>query len=428
MRIAQQLFILLAIITLLSSCEKENDTPKTDYSIQSNSNFELTSKHENGWIKQGQYERSGEPSAEFEYYANGYIKTAKVYASYPKQHLYMEVGRSETNKPLWSKYYTPEGNLWFETKYENGFPLVKRIYSDKGTAIHSYTNAELTSVEFTSADNSNTTKTTYNKAAGTRNVSINLSGQDILNKTYPYQEQVGSGIYTGNHVPVANPFGATEASYYTLNQSFSQSPTWQTTANPIEFMYPFRLFDEFYNPGDYFATKFAVSTELYQSVIEQYPITEKGVLIGGGSYQDGYHHFQNNWQVRDSLRKIYNENPELYKLKYGNEYVAKLGYGKMFFIIGAIRNLPTQNEAANEIKKVAQKHMNNLISGDQELTTTEQGLLNKVWFEVKFFSTLKKHQNGVVINSSQSYKNAIMEVNDAEPSLVQMKYESLENL
>ena len=302
------------------------------------------------------------------------------------------------------------------------------MYSEEGTAIHSYTNGELSSVEFTSSDNTSTSTTTYNAAAGTRNITITSNGQTILDENYPYKEQVSAGIYTRNYVPVANPFGATETSYIKLNESFSQSATWHNDADPMGFMFPYRLFDEFYYPGDYFATRFAVSTELYQSVIEQYPVTEKGVLIGGGKYEDGYDYFQTNWKVRDSLVKVYDKNPALYKLKYGNEYLEKVGYGKIFFVIGAIRNLPTSGNAADEIKNIADRKMGSMLHGLTGITPEEQKLLDKVWFEVKFFSTLKEHRNGLVINSAEDYDKAIQKVEDAALSVLQLRYQTVDNL
>jgi antitoxin component YwqK of YwqJK toxin-antitoxin module len=420
--------LLLSATVLLSSCEKEENVPQPDYSIGSTSRFELLDQHQNGWIKQGRYQLSGDPTEEFEYYENGYIKSAKVYASYPQQHLYMEVSRSEDNKPLWSKYYHPDGTLWFETEYKNGLPSVKKVYCEAGTAIHTYSNGELSTVEFTAADGSSTATTTYNKAAETRNVIITRNGETVLNENYAYREQVGAGIYTNTHVPIANPFGAIENSYYKLNQSYSQTPAWENDADPISFMLPYRLFDEFYNPANYFATRFAVSTELYQSVIEQYPVTERGVLIGGGKYEDGYEAFSNQWEVRDSLAKVYEEDPELYKLKYGNEYVEKVGYGKVFFIIGAIRNLPTDSNLADDIKNIARKRMEAMINGSTGITREEEEKLDKVWFEVKFFSTLKEHRGGVVINSFADYKNAIEQMVDRESSVIQLQYKSVENL
>ena len=80
----------------------------------------------------------------------------------------MEVSRSEDNKPLWSKYYTREGDLWFETEYENGLASQKKVYSEKGTSVYSYENGDLVSVDFTRADNSGTSSTVFDKTAGTR--------------------------------------------------------------------------------------------------------------------------------------------------------------------------------------------------------------------------------------------------------------------
>ena len=422
------LFLLFSIMVFFSSCEKEETLPQPDYSIGSTPYFELLDQYENGWIKHGRFQFSEGPAEEFEYYENGYIKSAKVYASYPQQHLYMEVSRSEDNKPLWSKYYNPDGSLWLETNYKNGLPSVKKVYSEEGTAIHTYTDGELSMVEFTAADGSSTATTTYNKSEGTRRVTVTRNGENVLDESFPYREQVGAGIYTNNHVPVANPFGNTEASYFTLNQSFSQSVAWENDADPIEYMFPYRLFDEYYNPGGYFATRFTVSTDLYQSVIEQYPVTERGILIGGGKYEDGYEAFSDNWEVRDSLAKVYENDPSLYKLKYGDEYIEKIGYGKLFFIIGALRNLPSDKNVADDIKRIARSKMTSILGGSSDITPKEQKILDKVWFEIRFFSTLKEHVNGVEINTTEDYESALQKVNDQESSVIQLKYRSVEDL
>ena len=66
--------------------------------------------------------------------------------------------------------------------------------------------------------------------------------------------------------------------------------------------------------------------------------------------------------------------------------------------------------------------MNGLIDGENQLSNEELVILNKVWFEVKFFSTLKMHRNGVVINSNADYNKAVQEVMDAESTIIQVEY------
>ena len=78
------LSLLLLATVLLSSCQKDETIPQTDYSIESDISFELISQHSNGWIKEAQYNNfhleETVPQNEFEYYENGYIKSAKVYS------------------------------------------------------------------------------------------------------------------------------------------------------------------------------------------------------------------------------------------------------------------------------------------------------------------------------------------------------------
>jgi hypothetical protein len=432
--------LLLAASVLFSSCEKD-DVPQTDYSIKSTPDFELLSKHQNGWIKKARYQRAGVPTKEFEYYENGYIKSSKVYARYPQHHLYMEVSRSEDNKPLWSKYYNTKGELSFETKYANGLPLVKKVYSEEGTAIHNYTDGQLSSVQFTAADNSSTCTTTYNAAARSRYVSITNNGQTILEQEYPYQEQVGAGFYSNTDIPVANPFDALKTKYNDGGKSLLSSNSWEEDADPLELILPYRLPDSFRDEGRGFTTKFAISTDLYQTIIEQYPVTEKGILLAGGYKITGYDYFDPSFNVRDSLDKVHAENPTQFELKYGKEIVEKVNYGKTFVVVGALRNLPTDEKAANKVKEIALKRLYELrdntitiMKGDKisfiqgekiSLTAEEREILNKVWFEVKFFSNLKQHRNGLVLNSTEEYKSAIEAVNAAEPSVIQLAYRAV---
>ncbi|WP_026756076.1 hypothetical protein [Sediminibacter sp. Hel_I_10] len=421
--------LLLAVTVLLSSCQKDDSFPQTDYSIESNDYFQISSNYPNGWIKEAKrVDNLENPYEEFEYYENGYIKSAKIYSSFPQQHVYMEVSRSEDNKPLWSKYYTPEGDLWFETAYENGLASEKKVYSEKGFSVYTYEEGDLISVEFTSANNSGTSSTIYNKTEGTRAVTIIKDGATILEAVYPYTESIGAAILTNNQVPLANPFANPEGNYSEISEAFSHNAIWQNNANPIEDVPQYRDFYEFYAPNNTFATKFAVSSELYQSIIEQYPVTEDQVLTLNYRYKEGSSDFLPPYEERLSLTDEMEQDPALFELKYGNEYVEKVHYGKILYMVGALRNVPTNDNAANEIKNLARKKMNFIIDGDDQLTAEEQEVLDKVWFEVKFFSRLKAHRNGIVLNNSDDYNAVIQEFQDSEASIIQLEYAAFEHM
>ena len=416
--------LLLAVMILFSSCQKEENLPKTDYSIESSSYFKVISQHPNGWIKEAKHVGNQDRLVdEFTYYENGNLKTAKIYTRFPQQHLYMEVSRSEDNKPLWSKYYTPDGDLWFETEYSNGLPSMKKVYSEKGTAVHTYTNGDLVSVEFTKADNTGTSTTIYDRNSGTKKITITQAGEIVLEEEYPYDENYGDGVLTSNQVPLANPFADNEGSYIPIGESFFHNASWEFSPDPDDFMQPYRNYFEFYFAASgTFATKFAVSSDLYQSVIEQYPVTEDEVLVMNYKYRDRTGENRPPFEERRTLDKEMQEDPELFELKYGNEYVKRIHFGKQFFIIGAIRNMPTDSYAASNVKKLAKKHINALLNGDNKLTKEEMDILNKVWFEVKFFSTLKAHRNGIVLNTTEDYKSAFQQFTDAESSAIQLEY------
>ena len=420
--ISQSLF--LALIFSVLSCQQDDSLPETDYAIESDSYLKVISKHSNGWIKEAKHVGNQDLVDEvFEYYENGIIKTAKINSRFPQQHVYMEVSRSEDNKPLWSKYYTPDGELWFETVYFDGFPLVKKVYSEKGTAVHMYNNGALVSVEFTTLDGSGTSTTSYDRDTGTKKISIIQDGETVLEETYPYDEGFGDGVSTSNQVPLANPFTDTEGYYNRLLESFSQGPFWEFSPDPHDYMLSYRDFLEFnFTPSGTFVPEFAVNSNLYQSVIEQYPVTEDEVLLVNFRYLDRKGVYRPPFEEKRVLDKEMQENPELFELKYGNEYVESIHIGKQFFIIGAMRNMPTDVYAASEIRKLAEKHMHTLLGGDNRLSLEEMEVLNKVWFEVKFFSTLKVHHNGIVLNTPEDYAAAVQDFNDAEASAIHLEY------
>jgi hypothetical protein len=133
--------------------------------------------------------------------------------------------------------------------------------------------------------------------------------------------------------------------------------------------------------------------------------------------------------VRDSLANVYENDSANYVLKYGDEYIEKIGYGKSMMLIGAIRNLPTNALLADELRQIADKKLDALTSENSPaLTAEEQAMLDKVWFEVRFFSYVPEHRSGVVINSYQDYQQTVEAVDDAELSVIQLEYKSCEYL
>lgn len=429
---ANQLLLLCLFIIAITSCKKDdlqNEIEKPDFSIQSTTDFAVISQYENGWIKEGRYPASGNPMKEFEYHENGYIKSAKIYSTLGAYHLSMEVARNIDNKPEWSKYYKSDGSLWIETIYENGRPDMKKVYGDKGVTTHQYADGILTSSTYTSQDESITTSNKLNASASNRTVSVYVNDNTYFEQTSTSEPKLGNGLYSDFEIQVGNPFGEVEGNYIRLLQSSSSSPSWERYLEAHNFVRPYILLDQAYISDGEFIRSFALSTELYQSIIEQYPFNEQGVLVGGTRYIDGYTNISLPFDLRDSLANVYENDSANYVLKYGDEYVEKIGYGKSTLLIGAIRNLPTDPLLADELKTIADKKMDVLISENSPaLTEEEQAMLDKVWFEVRFFSYVPEHRSGVVINSYQDYQQAVEAVDDAELTVIQLEYKSCEYL
>jgi hypothetical protein len=427
-----QLLLLCLFIIAMTSCKKDdlpNEIEEPDFSIQSTTDFAVISQYENGWIKEGRYPASGNPMKEFEYYENGYIKTAKIYSTLGAYHLSMEVARSINNKPEWSKYYYSDGSLWIETIYENGLPSVKKVYDNKRITTHEYTDGMLTSSTFLSNDESITTSNKLNASASNRTVSVYVNDNTYFEQTSTFEPKLGDGLYSDFEIQVGNPFGEIEGDYINLFESYATSPSWERYLEAANFVRPYILLDQTYISGNEFIRSFAISTELYQSIIEQYPFNEQGILVGGSRYIDGYSNIQLPFDVRDSLANVYENDSANYVLKYGDEYIEKIGYGKSMMLIGAIRNLPTNALLADELRQIADKKLDALTSENSPaLTAEEQAMLDKVWFEVRFFSYVPEHRSGVVINSYQDYQQTVEAVDDAELSVIQLEYKSCEYL
>ena len=436
--------LLLAVSIVIFSCQNDDSISQPDYGIESDADFQITSQYPNGWIKEGKtIYNSGTTSrtiAEFEYYQNGYIKSARRYSPLPTDHLYMEVSRGEDNQPLWSKYYTPEGTVWFETRYDQGLPEVKKYYSEAGVAIHTYTAGVLSSIEFTSADTRNQTRITYDQNAGTRKVRITADGEILLEETYPIADRVGTGFYSRNYVPVAAAFDPVQTVYRDQNwgKSVLSSTNWEYELNAFnQLIYP--------EPEGFKALnmELAASNPMYQSIIEQYPVTENGVLLAGGYDLEAFEEFDPAFGLSAALETLKETESEHFDLKYGQEIVKRVNFGKNYILIGAIRNLPTDEATAERVKSIAYKRMQEiqgytfammqdntitLIPGERGdgLTIEERAILDKVWFEVKFFSNLKQHQSGIILNTEAQYKKALNEVNEAEFSVIHKAYLQVE--
>ena len=423
--------ILLCLIIGLSSCKDEiqNELIEQDFTIQSTDHFELISQYDNGWIKEGRYTRSGQVTSEFEYYENGYIKSAKLYKSFPSQHLYMEVSRSENNEPLSSKYYIADGTLWMETTYDRGMPLIKKVYKEDGTTTNDYVSGMLTSSNFILQDESKRIVASFNSGGNTRKVFAYKQAEKVFESTLEYTPQLGDGLLVEHEVQLGNPFGQVESNYNKLFQTFSSSPSWENHVKPLDYMIPYVLSDKYYGSSDEIITDFALSTPLYQSILEQYPFTEEGILMSGAKYVDGYQSISIPFDLRDSLAALYESDSAAYVLKFGQEYIQNIGYGKSSILVGALRNMPTDRNVVAEIKSIAQKKMNALLSADGKgISEEEQAMLDKVWFEVRLFSYLPEHQNGIKITSYADYEQGINAINAAELSIIQLEYKTVEYL
>ena len=195
------LFIIFVI-----SCQKEDTEPSPDLSIISDDDFDIISRHQNGWIKEAKkMGYRGATEADFEYYENGYIKYANIYKFTPEHYLFSSFERNEDNQPLSSKYYHPNGDLFLDIVYEDGQISLKTLYTESDTkTVFRYQNGRILTVEKSNGQNDQLTKVDYDYSAQKRTLTIRSGNQISHSEALPLSENLGAGFSTNEDLILSN--------------------------------------------------------------------------------------------------------------------------------------------------------------------------------------------------------------------------------
>lgn len=418
---------------LLFSCTSVEETSPADsnskynFEIESSYNLEIISHHENGWIKEGIKKDEGLRS-EFEYFENGNLKSTKLFDTYPEDYMCMEVMRNSNNETLWSKYYHPDGSIWFETQYDNGLHDKKIIYNESNITTHFYSDGAITSSEVRSTNGDLISKTDYNQEVGTRVVTVMKDDNIIYQETLSFEEAFGNGIHQNSYTLVGNPFDNPDIQNPTplLTSSGSSIAWWSYPSHPRFLVTPNRFYSYYSHPEH---LNYAITDDIYQSVLEQYPFLETDEVLHTESRRiQEQQYFRDLSDGHESIHESYNSNKELFTLKYGDSYIFKKTFGRYQFTLGVIRNLPTESDTAEKIKEIAEKKMEYLLNGTAELNEEETELLEKVWFEIRHFSPSLHRSTGIIIESFEQYNNILNQYMDGEDYILQKEYRSFESV
>ncbi|MDA8595631.1 hypothetical protein N9L20_04040 [Flavobacteriaceae bacterium] len=421
--------IFCMAILLIACSEPEIVNANDSLKIESSQQLEVLSNYENGWIKEGIW-NAGSQKIEFEYYSNGFFKHFKVFENHSEfgTFLLYEVSRNEENQPLWSKYYTPDGGLWFETTYLNGLPKEKIVYEGDRYTVHSYQEGVINSSKFNSTIEGLLSSIDYDYSSNLKTISTFLNGELRFERTGSIEEQIGHGINTSNSMELGNIFVDVAPELVSSNVSYGSYGF--SNEFPITHVTPVSLFEassngiasatELWKRHHALAIKYAISDDLFQSVLEQYPFMENEKLfIRHGQSENSTARFLSF--DYDTHSDIQNLDSITFVSRYGNLYLEKIVFGVEVNVFGILRNVPSNDENKKKVFELAEKKFQHLITGSPDLTLDEQELLDTAWFEVKLFSNSIPDKSGVLI-SSYEQQNQLFNQLVGENQILQKQY------
>lgn len=419
---------LVACLLTFSACVDDPEPdPGPDFGIYTSTSFIVEETHDNGWVKYArQLFFDGSTRSEFEYYENGYIKTAIVYSDYPEYHKYMEVSRDIENRPISSTYYNEDGSINASFEYENGLLTQKTVNSDNGSAVTLFENGQISSIKYTTEDQAMTTDIVYTNNA--REITISNSEEVAYNGLSPIETALGEGAHSFSNLALVNPFAGQSFSVSNVLSSSSSSIKWENTLKPTDFVPVARLYKSFQNEYQPFHTDFAINTDTYREIIEQFPVAEDQILIGGYQSVKDQLSLQISFEARENIKNEREADINVFTQKYGNEYNNTSYRGKYLFMVGVLRNLPSDETLRDQIKDIAYNKAYDLTSGTSTVSEADQELLDRVFFELRIFTSAMDDLRGKTIASFEDYESVVQELESSESEIVQRQYQSYDYL
>ncbi|SNT11109.1 hypothetical protein SAMN05421640_2324 [Ekhidna lutea] len=427
------LTILFSSAILLISCTKdESPTPAPDFTIQSTPTFEVVSTYSNGWIEKAiTYDGSfGLKKEEFEYHENGFIRSCKTYGfkdfDYQAANHYLEreVFRDNKNQPKKSIYYNPDGSVKAEILFEDGLIKEKVVYSGDQTINYTYNAGIIHQTEIIADDQ--TTRIEFNQLSDARGVEVIRESNVDYVTTLPYDPVAGEGLNTTDDNSRGNRFAGEPISTNNINTAYSASVSWNYGFEAYEYAPVPMLYSKtnyFGLLNGYFSTEF----DFYRQVVEQYPFFEDEFLAGKFEILSEEASFYPSITTREAVKSEIEADPTAFKMKYGDHYLHKIISGKYGFIIGTMRNLPSDFALRNQLKELAYKKANHILGSSVGLTEQEELMLSKVFFELKYFSPILG-SSGVVLDTNETYETIIYEIENTDPFVLQKVYRTYDYL
>lgn len=413
-------------IFLFSSCDSddENQEAAPDFSINSTGEMDVIAFHDNGWIKEGvKKDGLGNTVMIFEYHDNGYIKSCKVYEPWPNHYLYAELERDEYNLPVSSRYFYPDGTDQMNITYKEGVISSKVIVTEDGNiAEFFFEDGQLSGIEQFEANTNNSIKVWYDYDAGHKTIEFMNSGSIENEVQLPVSDELGCGINTNEDMMLTNFLKNETIKEENVFKSFSTSLVWESELDPHKIIPAPVVYGKWSGPrtrdND---TRFVSESDIYRSVAEQYPFAESKILVSGFNAIKESYYIYPELSTREELGDLLEQDHADFNRRYGDEFYHEQFYGTYQLNVGVLRNLPSDQQVRSAIETIARKYMSYLISGndDDKLTSDEQDMLSKVFFEMKVHSPALDNINGEVILSHKNYLAAEKKIEEAADVIVQ---------
>lgn len=422
-RMAKSILFLASFVVLVS-CNKDEESVPLDFSIKSTQTFKIISTYENGWIQEAvYYDISGNILSEIEYHANGFIKSCDVYT--PRVDnipvLSLSVTRDENNLPLQSIYYYTDGSVLSKINYQNGLLKDKTVYSLVYTTVSTYTDGVIQKQESTS-DEGVVSTLTYDYTNQERQLKI--VNNDVIEheEVLPLLAVSGEGVNTESDQILGNRFKDQQISERTLNTSFSTGIAWEGL-NDFENIQPAPLIYDLTSTADLPQGYFSLAYDFYRMAMEQYPFIESALLQGKFFYADKAFSVVRSIPVNEEIDNEIANDANAFNLKYGNQYLSDVVFGKYGYVVGTIRNLPSDTQLRKQLMDLAYKKASFILGSEIPLSADEKTTLSNVFFELKFFSpTLGA--DGIVLKTPKNYEDISEMISNSDNWNIQEVYEA----
>lgn len=427
----KQLLFILALfgLALTISCNQDDDglNPET-FEIESTEFFTVLSTYENGWINEARrVNGSGQVTTEFGYHENGYIKYYRIYesSSIDESFLSMEIERDENNLPVSSRFYRKSGELYLSLDYESGLIFSKEIFNENSTTLFQYQNGRVQSIRKESKDGNTLTDINYNYDTETRRTVITSSGETIFDEEL-FIDDSGFGVASEDYIPLAGFISRNDQNTTSINNFFGSSITEYFSLEAFlenGFVLNVPLVTDRFDEDE--NLKFITNSDLRRQLAEQYALVERKILIGGSSFRDRSISAGPNFEERDILRQMKEDDNTSFTAIYGDQYNSQNFIGRNTVVVAVFRNLPTDTGLRDRIIEIGKKQAENYTSDNAlEIPEEDLSLLSRVFFEVKVHSANIENSDGFVVKSRQDMMEVEEMLLSAPQVVIERHYKS----